>query len=135
VKGGTLASKQKKKKGGGAAKKGSQGSGFPVMPVIATLLVIIVGIGAGVLIWSQTSGDNGDIELETGIDLPGYVNSADAPIGTEKAYQVALTIPDDLAQVPCYCGCGGSAGHNSNLDCFIKQRSGNNVVFDDHAAY
>jgi hypothetical protein len=134
VKGGGLASKQKKKKGGGA-KKGNQNSGFPIVPVIATVLVIVVGVGAGILIWSQTGGDSVDIELESGIALPSYINHADAPAGTGKAYQVALTIPDDLAQVPCYCGCGGSADHKSNLDCFIKQRSGDNVVFDDHAAY
>jgi hypothetical protein len=130
-----LANNKKKKKGGGSAKSGGQGNGFPIVAVIVTVLVIAVGIGAGILIWSQTSSnDGGDIALETGIELPDFINHPDAPDDAEKAYRVALTIPDDLAQVPCYCGCSAD-GHKSNLDCFIKQRDGDNVLFDDHAAY
>lgn len=116
-----MASKQKKNKGG-------QSGGLPVVPMIATLLVIAVGIGAGLLIWSQ-SGDSG----AGGIKLPDYVTSA-GNSRLEKAYQVALDMPEDLAQVPCYCGCNAD-GHTSNLDCFIKERNGDNVLFDDHAAY
>lgn len=133
-----MSSKQKKKKGGGKpVKKAGGPGGFPVLPVIVTLLVIVAGVGAGLLIWSQTrgSGDGGGgLKLETGIKLPSFINQPDAPPNTRKAYQIALTIPDDLAQVPCYCGCSAD-GHTSNLDCFIKERSGNNVIFDDHATY
>jgi len=128
-----LASKSRKNKGGGKAQKGGGGS-FPIAPVIITLLVIAAGIGAGVLIWSQTSGGGDGIELETGIKLPAFINHPDAPPNTKKAYQVALTIPEDLSQVPCYCGCNAD-GHTSNLDCFVKERKGDNVIFDDHAAY
>lgn len=123
-----MASKSAKKKNKGAAKK----KGFPTVAVVVTVLVIAVGVGVGVLIATQSSGD--DSELETGIALPSFAKHADAPPGTEKAYQVALTIPDDLAQIPCYCGCSAD-GHQSNLDCFIDERNGDNVIFDDHAAY
>lgn len=116
-----MASKQKKKQDGPS-------SGFPVVPVIVTLLVIAVGIGAGLLIWSQ-SGDSGN----GGIELPGFVTSVGSD-RLEQAYRVALDMPDDLAQIPCYCGCNAD-GHTSNLDCFVKERNGDNVLFDDHATY
>lgn len=121
---------QKTKKGGG--KGGAPGS-FPVKAVIVTLIVIAVGIGAGLLIWSGGgSGDDGGATLETGIALPSFVLDTGSA-RTKKAYQVALTIPDDLKQIPCYCGCS-AVGHTSNLDCFIKERNGDNVIFDDHGA-
>lgn len=123
--------KKKKKKNQAGSQKAPQGGGFPVVPILVTLLVIVVGVGAGFLIWSRTSDDEGGLKLETGIDLPSWVTST-AP-RTVKAYQVALTIPDDLKQIPCYCGCSAD-GHTSNLDCFIQKREGDNVIFDDHGA-
>ncbi len=35
-----------------------------------------------------------------------------------QAYQIAKDVPEVLEQVPCYCGCYGSAGHRNNLDCY-----------------
>jgi Protein of unknown function with PCYCGC motif len=35
-----------------------------------------------------------------------------------KGYQVAKEIPEILAQLPCFCGCG-AVGHENLLDCFI----------------
>ncbi|MCL6571405.1 MAG: PCYCGC domain-containing protein, partial [Bacillus sp. (in: Bacteria)] len=32
--------------------------------------------------------------------------------------------------VPCYCGCGVSDGHKSNLDCFIDQFGNDNAVVE-----
>lgn len=124
-----MASKNKKKNKG--AEK--QQDGFPVVGVIATLAVIAIGVAVGVFIWSQSG--SGDDELVDDIELPSFTRSAEAPPDTEKAYRIALTIPDDLEQIPCYCGCGESADHQNNLDCFIEQRNGDNVIFDDHAAY
>lgn len=116
-----MASKQKKEQDSGSG-------GFPVVPAIVTLLVIAVGIGAGLLIWSQSGGDG-----SSDIKLPDYVTSV-GNARLEQAYQVALDMPEDLAQVPCYCGCNAE-GHKSNLDCFVKERNGDNVLFDDHATY
>jgi len=41
-----------------------------------------------------------------------------------EAYQIAAEIPEVLAGVSCYCGCGKSHGHRNLLDCFV----------DDHGA-
>ena len=64
--------------------------------------------------------------------MPGFV--ADAPPRVKDAYQYAVAHPDDLAAVPCYCGCG-KMGHTSNLDCFIHSTSKEETpVFEPHAA-
>jgi hypothetical protein len=64
--------------------------------------------------------------------MPDYVQSA--PTRVKEAYKYAMSHPDDLAAVPCYCGCG-SMGHTSNLSCFI---SGNakeaTPIFEPHAS-
>jgi len=43
---------------------------------------------------------------------------------TQDAYQAARDIPEVLAELPCYCGCDRTAGHEHNLHCYI----------DNHAA-
>ena len=57
----------------------------------------------------------------------------DAPVAVRTAYQFAITNPDALQNVPCYCGCG-AIGHKSNLACYIKEFGADGKpVFDDHA--
>jgi hypothetical protein len=51
----------------------------------------------------------------------------------QTAYKTAATVTDILPYIPCYCGCGESAGHKSNLNCFIaKQNDDGSVIWDDH---
>ena len=47
--------------------------------------------------------------------LPAYARALPAA----EAYRFAAARPDLLRAVPCYCGCGASDGHTSNLDCFV----------------
>ena len=119
-------SKKKKKK---AAPKSSGPSPFTITAVGITLVVILAGIGAGVLIAALSSDDGGG----GAIKLPDFVYAPTAPKDSAKAYQFALDSPDYLSQVPCYCGCYAD-GHESNLDCFIKSRDGDDVEFDRHGA-
>ena len=66
------------------------------------------------------------------MDMPDYVRNA--PDRVQEAYLYAVSHPEDLASVPCYCGCG-SMGHTSNLSCFVADASTDEVpVFDAHAA-
>lgn len=71
----------------------------------------------------------------SGIDGKTAANSAPvtlvATLSPEKfmgkaraAYQVAMEIPEILAQLPCFCGCMESLGHKSNLDCFADEHGG-----------
>ena len=49
------------------------------------------------------------------------------------AYEFALARPDVLRYMPCYCGCGITVDHISNLDCFIQGiESDGTVRFDSH---
>ena len=45
-----------------------------------------------------------------------------------QAYVFAARNPDVLGYVPCYCGCGMSDGHQSNVDCFVESRAPNGAV-------
>lgn len=63
--------------------------------------------------------------------LPAFLESASKDIRT--AYQTAATVTDVLPYIPCYCGCGESAGHKNNLNCFIAElKDDGSVVWDDH---
>lgn len=59
---------------------------------------------------------------------PDYVDTTAA---TEAAYHYAVTHPEIVQWMPCYCGCGGM-GHGSNLDCYLRRADG---TFDEHASY
>jgi Protein of unknown function with PCYCGC motif len=37
-----------------------------------------------------------------------------------NGYQIAKEIPEILAQLPCFCGCG-AVGHENLLDCFVDE--------------
>ncbi len=63
--------------------------------------------------------------------LPDFVRSA--PPQVKEAYRFAIANPDVLDDFPCYCGCG-QMGHESNLDCYIREiRPDGSLVFENHA--
>ena len=76
---------------------------------------------------------NGDLREQTASlsELPGFLdNQSDSVL---LAYRAAAVVRDTLQWIPCYCGCGDSAGHRSNLNCFIHEvKQGSAVVWDDH---
>ncbi len=63
--------------------------------------------------------------------LPDFVR--EAPENVQEAYRFAVANPEELAQYPCYCGCGGM-GHTSNLSCYVQEiNEDGTIVFDEHA--
>lgn len=81
----------------------------------------------------QSHAANGDLRETTASlsVLPSFLD--ELPNQTYLAYKAAAMVRDTLAYIPCYCGCGGSAGHQSNLNCFIAEvRDDGTVVWDDH---
>lgn len=77
--------------------------------------------------------------MDTG--LPGAVDAwAHRPAftkvaaATEEAYAYALSHPQIVRWMPCYCGCG-AMGHGSNLDCYVKPGSDGQITFEEHASY
>jgi Protein of unknown function with PCYCGC motif len=53
--------------------------------------------------------------------LPEQVRNG--PVETRDAYRFAVLNRDVLRYIPCYCGCGESAGHTSNASCYVKDKS------------
>lgn len=76
---------------------------------------------------------SGDIQEETASAnvLPSFLNNKSEDI--RLVYQIAGQSTEILGWMPCYCGCGESAGHKSNLNCFIEEkREDGTIVWDDH---
>lgn len=76
---------------------------------------------------------NHDIQEKTASiqALPTFLDKQ--PDQVRLAYQIAGLSTDLLQWIPCYCGCGESAGHKSNMNCFVQQiNPDGSVVWDDH---
>ncbi len=103
--------------------------------LMAAAATVLASCGSG-----SSSGSGSDIanykwsSTTAAIQLPAFVYAPTAPKNAVTAYKFALEHPELLSRVPCYCGCGQESGHKSNLDCFIKTRSGPDVTFDNHGA-
>ena len=94
-----------------------------LLPILLISSLLLAACGGGQA--------NPKVELAPVSALPMQMQQAPAAVRT--AYQFAVTHPDALQNVPCYCGCG-AIGHKSNLACYIKEvDSDGKVVFDDHA--
>ena len=53
--------------------------------------------------------------------LPPTLSPALFTGNPKLAYEVAKEIPQTLAQLPCYCHCDMSAGHQSLHSCFVTE--------------
>jgi hypothetical protein len=76
---------------------------------------------------------NGDLQEETkSVDtLPAFLK--DKPESMVTIYSAAAKSKDLLESMPCYCGCGESANHKSNYDCFVAEnKKDGSIVWDDH---
>jgi len=76
---------------------------------------------------------SGDIREETASNevLPKFLK--DKPEEMQTIYANAAQNKELLENIPCYCGCGESAGHKNNYDCFIlENKKDGKVVWDDH---
>lgn len=82
---------------------------------------------------SQHQLANGDIQEVTASvkDLPTFLDGKSNELRT--IYALAAQVKDVLPWIPCYCGCGESAAHESNLNCFIDEvKEDGSIVWDDH---
>ncbi|MFD3447220.1 PCYCGC motif-containing (lipo)protein [Microbacteriaceae bacterium 4G12] len=64
--------------------------------------------------------------------LPSFLSTSNSK--TRKAYETVGQHQELLQWIPCYCGCGQSVGHKSNLNCFIRStKPSGEIVWDSHA--
>jgi len=76
---------------------------------------------------------NGDLQevMASAAELPAFMDDKSEEM--RLIYQVAGSATDILDYIPCYCGCGESADHKSNKNCFVDEiREDGSVVWDDH---
>ena len=63
---------------------------------------------------------------------PAFVTTA--PPEVKTLYKFQITHGDLMKYMPCYCGCGQSAGHRNNRDCYVqKVNADGSVVLDSMA--
>ena len=68
----------------------------------------------------------------TTVDWPSFVLKAGPEV--KGLYVFVLENGDLMRYMPCFCGCGGTAGHRSNRDCFVRRvNADGSVVFDEMA--
>ncbi len=76
---------------------------------------------------------NGDIQEKTeSVNvLPSFLKGQAEQI--RLVYEASGKATEILKWMPCYCGCGESAGHTSNMNCFVKEvNADGSVIWDDH---
>jgi hypothetical protein len=72
---------------------------------------------------------NGDLAK---VVWPEYVTEAGPEV--KRLYEFQITHGELMRYMPCFCGCGRTAGHRSNRDCYVRQvKAGGSVVFDSMA--
>ncbi len=77
--------------------------------------------------------EGGDLrELTSGYEaLPQFLE--EKPEDMQNIYAAAAQHKELLENIPCYCGCGNTAGHRDNYDCFVHEnRDDESLVWDDH---
>jgi Protein of unknown function with PCYCGC motif len=96
------------------------------MKRISTVFILIVSV-ALIVAGCGSKVDDKKFTLDKKHEaLPDYVLGA--PDKVQQTYILASEYPEVVAQVPCFCGCGVSDGHKSNLDCFVDQFGNDNAV-------
>ncbi|QFG00582.1 hypothetical protein PB01_18290 [Psychrobacillus glaciei] len=76
---------------------------------------------------------NGDLQETTASAevIPTFLDNQSEDM--KLVYQAAAKANNILKWIPCYCGCGDSAGHLSNFNCFVHEiKENGDVVWDDH---
>lgn len=78
----------------------------------------------------QVTGDIQETTASADV-LPSFLEDKSETM--RLAYQIAGQASHILKWMPCYCGCAESAGHESNLNCFIQEmKEDGQIVWDDH---
>ncbi|MGE7622248.1 PCYCGC motif-containing (lipo)protein [Viridibacillus sp. NPDC096237] len=81
----------------------------------------------------QHTATNGDIQETTASAdvLPSFLDKQSEDL--KLVYKATGQATEILKWIPCYCGCGESAGHKSNMNCFVKEvKEDGSIVWDDH---
>ncbi|WP_408636358.1 PCYCGC motif-containing (lipo)protein [Paenibacillus baekrokdamisoli] len=76
---------------------------------------------------------SGDLQEKTTSNriMPSFLK--EQPEEIRMVYEAVGKSTEILKWIPCFCGCGESAGHASNMNCFVKEvNKDGSLVWDDH---
>lgn len=102
-----------------------------LLGLVALVVLLASGCASGA---SPSSGIEGGDALETvrAGELPSFARSRGSRV--QEAYRFAVSNPEILRYIPCYCGCS-SIGHTNNEDCYVSGRPPDGTItFTSHAA-
>lgn len=90
--------------------------------ILSTGAILIAGCTRRAAPQSQPTGRIAELAAHpaTGV-WPAAIGSA--PPTVRAAYVYATANYETLRYIPCFCGCGLSAGHVNNYDCFVKDEA------------
>lgn len=103
----------------------------------AVLTLVLIGpsgtVGADPTPAAQTAIKPAPAGALPPIPYEGYPAPRPMPV-VQSVYEFAARHPEVLQYQPCFCGCDNSAGHKSNVDCFVHRRGadGRILEWDSH---
>lgn len=93
------------------------------------IMILLLGITAGC---TSITDEDYAMHKENHEPMPENILLASAKL--QEVYGLAVNYPEVLEKMPCYCGCD-NVGHENNLDCYIADMDGENVMkWDPHGA-
>ncbi len=110
-------------------------------------VMITVGICSSILLSACSSEEESQVEHQNHTEQLSNGDIREETSGRDQKPEFLLEKPEDLQtiylavaqhqdlleNIPCYCGCGESANHKDNYDCFIyENKQSGAVVWDDH---
>lgn len=105
--------------------------------LLLLFLVMSASVGISSVVWLPRTRTAEHAHMSSGAltQLPSYVQKAVPEV--QAAYQFAIDHPETLKQIPCYCGCEKTLGHEHNLACYISgfNADGSVANYRDHAVY
>jgi len=99
---------------------------FQFQVLLAVMIISEVILSA----CSTPQSNEHSIKLAPLSEMPNSVKIS--PETVRESYQFAVSNPEILKNIPCYCGCG-PMGHTSNYSCYIQSVDDTGIIFDEHA--
>lgn len=95
--------------------------------IVGSVLVLLLFLGVAAVARGTSAPDTND-SVRAGTSVT--VSLAALPASTADAYRFVADHADDIAMLPCFCGCDRSLGHHDLKDCFMNAAGG----WDAHAS-
>ncbi|MEE8391564.1 MAG: PCYCGC motif-containing (lipo)protein [Anaerolineae bacterium] len=98
----------------------------PLYVLIPVALVMLTG-GVWLLMTSPASSGTSEPPM-----FPAWLQVMDPQV--RQAYAQAVAHREELAYIPCFCGCGGM-GHAAVVDCHIANVAADgSITYEQHAS-